>query len=411
MSNPQAITPSQPKAQDPVRKKASTFRQMLDSSKDQILLALPRHIDAGKMIRVVMTSLQKNPALMDCDQRSVIGAVIEASQLGLMPDGILGEGYLVPYKGKCQFQPGYRGLVSLARRSGEVSDIYSELVFTCDTFKVTYGLNKTLEHEPNLAHDDYWKVDANGNMPTLKGAYAVVVFKDGIRNFVYMPRKRLDQIRATSKSLNSDYSPWNTAVGAPEMFKKCPIRQLAKMLPLSPEFQKAAMLDEYADAGVIQGSEFHLDPDSEAARVATEGNTQRLVDKYSPAAAESQETGFAAEDESQETEPLSAEENYAQLNSARAAAQIEANQTGKPVSFSFGGMQITIDPEANPANPSPASANSAQPPAQTEGQSGQGGTTEGKVSAHSSGNKAKRDSKSSNAPDMFSQGQLPNGGK
>src|SRR5580698_617148 len=112
MSTTQAIQPSKPQAIDPVKRKVATFRQLLDQSKGQIANALPRHIDADKMMRVVMTSLQKNPALMDCDQGSVIGAVIEASQLGLMPDGILGEAYLVPYRGKCQLQPGYRGLIS-----------------------------------------------------------------------------------------------------------------------------------------------------------------------------------------------------------------------------------------------------------------------------------------------------------
>jgi recombination protein RecT len=363
MSTTTAIQPAQTQALDPQKKKIATFRQLLDASKEQIMQALPRHVDAGKMIRVVMTSIQKNPSLMDCDQRSVIGSVIEASQLGLMPDGILGEGYLVPYKGKCQFQPGYRGLVSLARRSGEVSDIYSELVFTCDKFHVTYGLTKTLEHEPNLEHDDYWKVDDKGNMPSLRGAYAVVVFKDGTRNFVYMPRKRLDQIRATSKSLNSNFSPWNTAVGAPEMFKKCPIRQLAKMLPLSPEFQKAAMLDEYADAGVLQGGEFNIDPASEAARLATEEKTRTLVEKYNPAA-ESQETGHDPAEESQEQEIITGQSVMADLESLKAKAQAEANANGEPVTFPFLGMTVIIgpDPSANPQQTSAEQTN-AQPQA------------------------------------------------
>lgn len=364
MSTTQAIQQNRPSPLvEAAKKKIATFRQLLDQSKGQIANALPRHIDADKMMRVVMTSLQKNPALMDCDQGSVIGAVIEASQLGLMPDGILGEAYLVPYKGKCQLQPGYRGLISLARRSGEVSDVYAELVFSCDKFRVTYGLNKTLDHEPSLEHEDYWKVDAKGDMPTLIGAYAVVVFKDGTRNFVYMPRKRLNQIRATSQSLNSNFSPWKTAVGAPEMYRKCPIRQLAKMLPLSTEFQKAAMLDEYADAGVVQGVEFNIDANSETARLATENKTNDIVNKYTPEI-ESQETGHDPAEESQEVHEPTMAESLAAMQERVDEAQRQANETGESVSIEFLGRPMVIDPETQPdPHQTPAEQTSAQPQA------------------------------------------------
>ena len=35
-----------------------------------------------------------------------------------------------------------------------------------------------------------------------------------------------------------------------EMWRKTPIRRLAKRLPLSPEFVRAAVLDEYHEAGI-----------------------------------------------------------------------------------------------------------------------------------------------------------------
>lgn len=328
----------------PAKQKIATFRQLLVANREQIAQALPRHIEADKMLRVVMTSLQKTPKLLDCDQGSILGSVIEASQLGLMLDGVLGEAYLVPYKGRCQMIPGYKGLVSLARRSGEVSDVYAELVFTCDVFKVTYGLNKTLEHEPNLEHEDYWKVDAAGDMPSLKGAYAVVVFKDGTRNFVYMPRKRLEQIKGTSKSVNSDYSPWNTATGAPEMYRKCPIRQLAKMLPLSPEFQRAAALDELAEVGIHQGTEFNIDPDSEAARMATASKTDQIAAKYSR----------RPEDESQEIQESDAPPGWVEEDPST-APEMNA-QTPVPTT-----EQVYLDPEQQ-SQPSTRSGQSRRKP-------------------------------------------------
>lgn len=227
---------------------AGSLRTMLEKSKDQIQLALPRHMTAERMIRVAMTAVQRQPKLLECTPLSVVGAVVEASQLGLEPDGILGQAYLVPYfnnktkRVEAQLQPGYRGLIALARRSGEVSTIYAELVYEADTFKISKGDSPKLKHEPNYDAEDRGK---------LRGAYAVVIYKDGGKDFEYMPLAELDKIRQQSKA--AQFGPWQTH--PEEMYRKCPIRRLAKRLPLSPEFQRAAVLDEYVDAGVAPGME------------------------------------------------------------------------------------------------------------------------------------------------------------
>lgn len=241
MQQAQAI---EKKSQEPV----ASLRTMLEKSKDQIQIALPRHMTAERMIRVAMTAVQKQPKLMECTPISVLGAIVEASQLGLEPDGILGQAYLVPYynnktkRTEAQLQPGYRGLIALARRSGEVSTLYAELVYESDQFKISKGDTPRLKHEPNY--------DA-ANRGAIRGAYAVVIYKDGGKDFEYMPLSELDKIKNQSKA--KEFGPWQTH--PEEMYRKCPIRRLAKRLPLSPEFQRAAVLDEYVDAGVAPGME------------------------------------------------------------------------------------------------------------------------------------------------------------
>ena len=107
-------------------------------------MALPQHMTADRMTRIAITAVQKQPKLLECTALSIVGCVIEASQLGLYPDGILGDAYLVPFwNGKtrqleAQLQPGYRGLINLARRSGQVPAIYSEPVYACDKFAVEH---------------------------------------------------------------------------------------------------------------------------------------------------------------------------------------------------------------------------------------------------------------------------------
>lgn len=239
-------------------RKGESLQSLLEKMKGQIGLALPRHMTPERMIRVALTAVQKQPRLKQCTPISIVGAIVQASQLGLEPDGVLGQCYMVPYRNKknnnqleAQLQIGYRGFLTLARRSGEVSNVYSELVYDCDFFNVMLGTGKKLEHVPNYDEDTRGEVDPDTNeLIGLRGAYAVVIYKDGSTDFEYMPLRELNRIRASSKS--ADEGPWITHPG--EMYRKCPIRKLAKRLPLSPELMKAAAHDEHVDAGVASAT-------------------------------------------------------------------------------------------------------------------------------------------------------------
>lgn len=279
--------PNSTQALAPV-KPIQDLRMLLERSKDQLAMALPQHMTAERMIRIAITAVQKQPKLLECAALSILGCVIEASQLGLYPDGILGDAYLVPFwNGKtkrleAQLQPGYRGLINLARRSGQVSAIYSEPVYACDKFAVELGTEHTIIHVPN--YDDPQRgieKDDLGVPIGLRGVYAVVKFKDGTSDFEYMPLHRIMDIRNNSKSKDKEgnvFGPWSTHFE--EMARKTPIRRLAKRLPLSPEFQKAAVLDEYVDAGTAPDFSASVDINSEAMRLATDSKSTELDNKY-----------------------------------------------------------------------------------------------------------------------------------
>jgi recombination protein RecT len=360
MSTTQAITS---------RQQIANLRTMLDGMKDQIQAALPRHLTPERMVRVVMTAIQRTPKLMECSPGSIMGSVITASQLGIEPDGVLGRGYLIPRKNRktnqmeANFMPGYLGLIDLAQRSGKVSWVAAELVFNCDKFEIVFGLDRKLIHIPDFDNQDRGVFDdKRKDLVGLRGAYAIVRYKDGETDFEYMPKAKLDRLRNFSQSKDSDFSPWNTPLGIEDMYRKCPIRKLAKRCPLSPEFQKATQLEELAEAGLPQDLHFELDPASEAARLATVDKTNALVGKYAKTE-ESQEPAAHPEDESQEYTPTM-EEALATAEACKAEAQREANETGKAVQFKFLGMTVTIDPEPSP-NPqqTPVEQTNAQPQA------------------------------------------------
>lgn len=229
----------------PTNQKAETIRVLLEKSKPQIALALPRHLSADRMLRIAMTSVRRTPALLACTPQSLVGAVIQAAQLGLEPDGVLGHAYLVPYKDTCQLIVGYKGYIDLARRSGQISTIYARVVYAKDQFDYSFGLNETLEHIPSR----------DPQQSEIVFAYAVIKMKDGGIQFDVMNRREIDAIR--ERSASKDSGPWVTDFA--EMAKKTVLRRVCKMAPLSVEVARAVALDERADLGLPQQLEDVVD--------------------------------------------------------------------------------------------------------------------------------------------------------
>jgi hypothetical protein len=123
-----------------------SFPQMLTAYKNHIAMALPKHMNADRMARIAMTCFRQNPKLDECAPESVFAAVIVGSQLGLEP-GILGQAYLVPYKGECQFIPGWQGYVDLVSRAGRAS-VWTGAVYAGDDFDYELGDRPFLKHKP-----------------------------------------------------------------------------------------------------------------------------------------------------------------------------------------------------------------------------------------------------------------------
>lgn len=217
--------------------------------KSKISNALPSGLVAEKMLSAVNTEIGKNQKLQECSPSSFIGTVLVCSQLGLVP-GPLGHVYLIPYKNsskgvtECKLIIGYRGLLELARRSGQIKKMVVRDVFENDTFEYAYGLVEKCNHIPS-----------ESDRGEFRGAYAVVTYQDNTTQFEYMSRSQIDKIR----DMSSDYSWWcrNGKRGSTpiweshyeEMAKKTVIRRMAKYLPLSTESQNIIAIDEAGDYG------------------------------------------------------------------------------------------------------------------------------------------------------------------
>lgn len=206
----------------------SVMRGMLS----QVQMAAPKHLDSDRMIRLALTSIKKNKDLMACFQKnpsSVLASFMESVQLGLEVD-TRGLAYLIPYSGVCTFQVGYKGLISLAMRSGKLRNIYAEVVYESEKSNVNIELGLSR----NLTHKFDFTVPRDGKLIL---AYAVAVFLDGSTHFEYAQQHHIDKAKKTSMGAGSQHSPWNTHTE--EMWKKTAIKKLCKYLDLSPEIAEA----------------------------------------------------------------------------------------------------------------------------------------------------------------------------
>lgn len=214
-----------------VRKETPTskFQSLLDQMKPRMAAVLPRHLTAERMVKMALVAAHRQPKLLQCTQVSVAQSLMLAAQLGLDCGGALGSAYLVPYENRragtveCQLIIGYRGMIDLARRSGQIESITARPVFKGDEFTIEFGSEDRLVHRPNL--------DAEPDASRLTGVYVVAKFKGGGQHIEYMSRAEIERVRRGSRAGNS--GPW--VEHFIEMAKKTAVRRAFKWLPMSTE--------------------------------------------------------------------------------------------------------------------------------------------------------------------------------
>lgn len=249
----------------------------LPSMMGQLKSALPPHVTVDKFLRVAMTAFQQNPDLLKQDRPSLFASVVTCAQLGLVPDAQLGEAYFVPFKGKVQLIPGYRGLLKLARQ-GDVGFVEAEII--CANDKPLYILGDESRFECVVNWQD------RGPMVAV---YALAKFRDGsIAGRVVMTKKQVDEIREASPGRNSP--AWTNHYD--EMAKKTALRRLAKLLPMNTvagaAFRMSELNEELGRTGRVIEGEVVEDEQEELPAEAPEAKPKRrrtALDGIAPAPA------------------------------------------------------------------------------------------------------------------------------
>lgn len=283
-------TGNQPPAE--ARNPVANFKAILEKRRNEITAALPKHLSADRMIRLACTEFAKNPKLAECTPVSVYGSIIQAAQLGI-EIGVMGQGYLVPFQKstkqgdrwikslECQFIPGYKGLIGLARRSGEVTSIETHIVFANDKFSLKLGLDTQLEHEPLL----------DGDRGPMRLVYGVAKFRDGGHHFEWMTMGDIMKIKAQSKAGTA--GPW--VEHFEQMARKTLIRRMANYLPMSIELDAALKIDAAAESGRTVHTEKTIEGD-----VFVTVDEDGVIGEAAPQGQDAQPEGKAGEQIQQE---------------------------------------------------------------------------------------------------------------
>lgn len=218
------------------KKQPQTIKDYINAMSGEIAKALPQVMTPERFTRIALSAVSNTPKLGSCTPQSFLGAMMNAAQLGLEPNTPLGQAYLIPFENRkkgiteCQFQIGYKGLIDLAYRSGEVKMIDAQTVYENDEFEYELGIDPVLKHKP---------ARTNRGKPIY--FYATFKLTNGGQGFQVMS---IEDVQEHAKKYSKTYNngPWQT--NFEEMAKKTVLKKLLKYAPLKTEFVKQVTSDE-----------------------------------------------------------------------------------------------------------------------------------------------------------------------
>lgn len=221
------------------RTKPRSLEDLMKANWHKIEAVMPKHMSSERLFQLAVSTVRHDPKLAECDITTLMSCLMRCSALGLEPSSVdgLGRAYILPFwnsktnRREATFILGYKGMIDLARRSGEIKDISARTVHEGDVFEYEFGLDERLVHIPGKGPR---------TPETMTHSYMVCHFTNGGHFFDVMTKEEVDGIRERSKSPKS--GPWVTDYLA--MARKSPTRRSFPYLPVSVEAQMAAAADE-----------------------------------------------------------------------------------------------------------------------------------------------------------------------
>lgn len=198
------------------------------------------NITPSQFKNIVINEVKKSEQMQQAflhNPASLFASILLCAELGLNPSADVGEFYFLPFGKKITPILGYKGVINLILRSGEISKIWSEIVYEDDDFEYELGLEPKLTHIPNLDRDN----------KNIKYVYAVAKLTNGELMFKVMSKKEIMEIVQMSKYPNQLYGSNKDPQGW--MYKKTVIKQLSKTLPKDYYGKRGLSVDDKVEGG------------------------------------------------------------------------------------------------------------------------------------------------------------------
>jgi len=212
--------------------------QLITQMKPAFESAIGNAINAERFVRVCLTVVKRTPKLLQCDPTTVLGGLMQAAQLNL--DFTNDEVWLIPRKNgktgllEANFQMGYKGLIELFYRHPLAAEVYPDIVYERDTFRISRGTDRKIVHEEPI----------KGERGEPIGYYCVARLKSGAMHFEYMSHAEMERHRLHYAP--GDYTAWTKSRDAYlVMAMKTVLARTLKWMPKSVEMA-VALADDYA---------------------------------------------------------------------------------------------------------------------------------------------------------------------
>lgn len=293
--------------------KIDGFKALIQKAMPDLIKAVPetakRYLTPDRMTKIFVSAVVRNPVLLQCTESSLLSSIAESVSLGLEPTGgVMGQAYLVPYrnnktgKHEAQLIVGYRGLITLARRSDQVSSIDAHVVYARDNFQIEFGMTPILKHSPTFEKE----------RGEIIAAYCIGVMKDGSKQCEFMTREEIESIKARSRA--RDVGPWKTDFA--EMCRKTVVRRSIKYMPMSIELARALDNEDVVENGdEPEYKIYEMEPKQ------IESQLDRIKNKAKKNNGQSADTKENKENKSEETETTQVIINS--LNKAKTVTEVD----------------------------------------------------------------------------------------
>jgi recombination protein RecT len=246
-----------------------------------------------------INAVKRQPKLLQCDPRSLFGAILLSAEVGLKPNTAEQDAFIIPYGKQANFQIGYKGFIKMMYRSPRVSTFYAEAVFSKDEFDYAYGLHPYLDHKPCRDKD----------RGRLIAVYAVCKLKDGDPIFSVVEGHVLAEIEKFSPSRDKKGAARNNGKDIHDFMEiKAAVKKISRFVPTEngsklaraididgkfeggasvttnlltdgDDIAEATILDHFSDGSSMENAFDSLDTEEEPLETPTEEKTEPPVEE------------------------------------------------------------------------------------------------------------------------------------